>query len=378
MLAAVRPAKQVAGALNRTTDRALAAMAQENRQLRHKMRLNDKEVAEERSSRGIQESAWREQQRDAAKAITNLKHELTAMQGAMKRANRRTRSNSDDDGSLDAAAEHAAVVAAQEATKVLQEGQTRLRSPSLGRSAARDSKSASKPPKPARQSAGGARRRSSVMANQVDALVSTTQHSFDELGGEDADAAQELIHRMKMLLTMTADVSVSLNMTTVMENLADSTTEMLDCERATIYIVDKLRNELRVEVATGGCNPFSMPINEGIAGNVAASGVSVRIDDAYASPHFNSSVDAKMGFRTRSVMCLPVHNSEGEVVCVVQVLGALWAKGGRRYHVLHGFQMGLPAALTFALAWWTFGVAAAIEYLAFTIRAYNLVPPGEG
>ena len=47
---------------------------------------------------------------------------------------------------------------------------------------------------------------------------------------------------------------------------------------------------------------------------------SIRIEDAYADDRFNREVDRQTGFKTRSILCLPVKNSEGEVFAVAQLL----------------------------------------------------------
>jgi energy-coupling factor transporter ATP-binding protein EcfA2 len=58
----------------------------------------------------------------------------------------------------------------------------------------------------------------------------------------------------------------------------------------------------------------------GIAGAVAASGTPVRVDDAYADPRFNPEIDQRTGFRTRSILALPVRDREGRVFGVAQLL----------------------------------------------------------
>ena len=53
---------------------------------------------------------------------------------------------------------------------------------------------------------------------------------------------------------------------------------------------------------------------------MASTGESVRIDDAYADPRFNPEVDRQTGFRTRSILCLPIEDMRGEVFAVAQLL----------------------------------------------------------
>src|SRR5690606_30496993 len=46
----------------------------------------------------------------------------------------------------------------------------------------------------------------------------------------------------------------------------------------------------------------------------------LNIPDAYADPRFNQEVDRRTGFRTRSILCMPIVNRLGQAIAVVQVL----------------------------------------------------------
>ena len=54
-----------------------------------------------------------------------------------------------------------------------------------------------------------------------------------------------------------------------------------------------------------------LPLGKGIAGTVAKTGETIRIDDAYADPRFDPSTDKRSGFRTRSILCAPIKNRTG-------------------------------------------------------------------
>ena len=58
----------------------------------------------------------------------------------------------------------------------------------------------------------------------------------------------------------------------------------------------------------------------GGTGAAAQTGQPIRIDDAYADARFNRDVDRQTGFRTRSVISLPIKNQEGRVFAVAQLL----------------------------------------------------------
>jgi putative ABC transport system ATP-binding protein len=98
--------------------------------------------------------------------------------------------------------------------------------------------------------------------------------------------------------------------------------ELLDAERASMFLVDRSRQQLVLRVAqdapTGA--DVRIPLSSGIAGAAATSGVPVRVEDAYADARFNQAVDAETGFRTRSVLCLPLRDRAGDVFAVTQLL----------------------------------------------------------
>jgi len=98
--------------------------------------------------------------------------------------------------------------------------------------------------------------------------------------------------------------------------------QVLDAERASFLLVDAERGELvlRVSQDVASDEALRIPIGSGIAGAVATSGAAVRVADAYADPRFNPEVDRRTGFRTRSVLALPVRDREGRVFGVAQLL----------------------------------------------------------
>ncbi len=99
--------------------------------------------------------------------------------------------------------------------------------------------------------------------------------------------------------------------------------DLMGAERASIFLVDAARRELVLKVAQqegGRSLDVRMPMDRGIAGHVASTGHSVRVDDAYASPLFNPEVDRASGFTTRSLLCVPIADRRGAVFAVAQLL----------------------------------------------------------
>jgi putative methionine-R-sulfoxide reductase with GAF domain len=71
------------------------------------------------------------------------------------------------------------------------------------------------------------------------------------------------------------------------DNIVSETCRILKCDRATIFTVDKVTQELVLSVAEGAKN-IRMPIGQGIAGTVAFTGETINIVDAYSDSRFSS------------------------------------------------------------------------------------------
>jgi adenylate cyclase len=65
------------------------------------------------------------------------------------------------------------------------------------------------------------------------------------------------------------------------------------------------------------------PMNRGIAGSVATAGVTINVPDAYQHPGFSKAMDKETGFRTKSILCMPIRNHKGDIIGVTQVINKL-------------------------------------------------------
>ena len=109
----------------------------------------------------------------------------------------------------------------------------------------------------------------------------------------------------------------------VLESFTLKIGEILDAERVSLFLVDEARGELFSKVAQhDGERPLEIriPLDAGIAGRVASTGKAMNIADAYAEPLFNRAVDQETGYRTRTLLCVPISDQHGRVFAVAQVL----------------------------------------------------------
>ena len=98
---------------------------------------------------------------------------------------------------------------------------------------------------------------------------------------------------------------------------------LLQAERSSLFLVESDELVLKVAENLEEMGEIRIPVGSGIAGAVAQSGEAIRIDDAYADHRFNREVDIQTGFTTRSILCLPIKNLQGEVFAVAQLLNRM-------------------------------------------------------
>jgi phosphoserine phosphatase RsbU/P len=105
--------------------------------------------------------------------------------------------------------------------------------------------------------------------------------------------------------------------------IVSKSSELLDAERATLYLLDAERGELWSKIAEGiegNQKVIRMPLGKGIAGHVASTGETINIEDVYQDKRFDPSNDFNNGFRTRSMLAVALHDRQGKMVGVLQVI----------------------------------------------------------
>jgi signal transduction histidine kinase len=138
-----------------------------------------------------------------------------------------------------------------------------------------------------------------------------------ELEAQLEQEAQKLRAVQGIANALGSTLNLNVLLTLIMENV----TALLDADRSTLFLISDDGMELWSKVMQGDeLKEIRLRIGEGIAGWVAQSGETVNIPDAYQDPRFNQDVDRRSGFRTRSILCMPMRNNLGRIVGVVQVL----------------------------------------------------------
>lgn len=116
-------------------------------------------------------------------------------------------------------------------------------------------------------------------------------------------------------------INSTLDLEDLLTIIMQEITTNLAADRSTLYIVDRGKGEIWSKIAQGSQRlEIRQTIGKGISGWVAKTGKTLNIPDAYQDARFNPEVDRRSGYRTRSVLCMPVRDKQGETIGVVQVL----------------------------------------------------------
>ncbi len=123
------------------------------------------------------------------------------------------------------------------------------------------------------------------------------------------------------LLKIARTVSAQTDIDVLLKTIAEITKNALEADRCTVFLLDNEKNELWSLVALGlGTEELRFPADKGLAGHVVTTGETVMINDAYNDARFNKEIDMQTGYKTKTILCMPIRNIKHEIVGVFQVL----------------------------------------------------------
>jgi phosphoserine phosphatase len=130
---------------------------------------------------------------------------------------------------------------------------------------------------------------------------------------------EQTIANLSRLLDVSRQLGATIELQPLLEGIERAALDVLRCERASVFILDKAAGELFSRLATGG-QEIRFPADRGIAGEAAQRLAVINVPDAYGDPRFNRAIDQATGFHTRSILTLPMIGYDGELMGVLQLL----------------------------------------------------------
>ncbi len=136
------------------------------------------------------------------------------------------------------------------------------------------------------------------------------------------------IRDLRALLEVSKAMAGEHSLDNLLQIIVQKADEVMEADRCTLFLYDESRNELWSKIAEQlvGLREIRFPVDVGIAGEVATTRTACNVPDAHADRRFNRDFDLQTGYRTQSILCVPMISSSGKLIGVIEIL----KKGARR------------------------------------------------
>ncbi len=133
--------------------------------------------------------------------------------------------------------------------------------------------------------------------------------------------AQQRIHRLEAILQIAAQWNQTLEMENLLTQMAETSTQLLNAERASIFLWDKPNKTLVGRPALGVENgELRITETTGIVGQVVQTGESRRVDLETDQDQIDRQVDQELDFETRTLLCVPLRTKNGELFGAFEII----------------------------------------------------------
>ncbi|XP_065556370.1 cGMP-specific 3',5'-cyclic phosphodiesterase-like [Artemia franciscana] len=143
---------------------------------------------------------------------------------------------------------------------------------------------------------------------------------------------------MGLFMELVRDIATELDLDTLCYKILTNVNLLTCADRASLFLVEGTRDsrylvpklfdvsvesDLEVSIEKARSELCRIPLGVGIAGQVALSKEAVRTGDAYKDERFSPQIDEITGYRTQSLVCLPICNQQGEVLGVAEIINKI-------------------------------------------------------
>ena len=127
------------------------------------------------------------------------------------------------------------------------------------------------------------------------------------------------------LVKISRSITALTDIDELLKVIAEETKTAMQADRCTVFLWDKISNELwsKVALGVGENQEIRFPADKGLAGYVVQTGETLNITDAYSDSRFNPDVDTKTGYKTKTMLCMPIMNNNHEIIGAFQVLNKI-------------------------------------------------------
>lgn len=129
-------------------------------------------------------------------------------------------------------------------------------------------------------------------------------------------SANEVLELIFVYLT---EVSSLHDYDEVLEVLANMGRALTNADRCSVWVVGESKKTIKTKVAHG-IDEIEIPIDSGLVGDAIINGKKIIIDDVYLDDRFNREIDKQTGYRTKSMMVIPMYDYYDNIIGAFQVI----------------------------------------------------------
>jgi adenylate cyclase len=143
---------------------------------------------------------------------------------------------------------------------------------------------------------------------------------FQEAVGK-GRAVERSLKSFQSFLDLSEILAFRMDIEGLIERVVHTASRVMNADRASLFLLDPVTGDLWSKVAEGEkSREIRVPSGSGVAGWVVQNDQLVNIADAYEDRRFNQAVDHRTGYRTKSILCGPVKNLQGEIIGAIQLI----------------------------------------------------------
>ncbi|XP_064594905.1 dual 3',5'-cyclic-AMP and -GMP phosphodiesterase 11-like isoform X2 [Liolophura sinensis] len=164
--------------------------------------------------------------------------------------------------------------------------------------------------------------------SNLSSQVKTNRKSRSEL---------KALDERELMYELVIDICNDLDVTSLCHKILLNVCILVNADRCSLFLVQgkgteekhlvsklfDIHSESTFEETVKNTQEIRIPWGTGIIGYVAKTGEGVNIPDAYEDPRFNDEIDTKTGYKTRSIISMPIKDSEGDVIGVAQAVNKI-------------------------------------------------------
>jgi transcriptional regulator with GAF, ATPase, and Fis domain len=162
-----------------------------------------------------------------------------------------------------------------------------------------------------------------IRGNCPESKVAAIAHRFsDALSIVETKAKSHArLDRLQAILTITNQWHQTNDMETLLVRMAEAATRLLDADRASIFLWDKPNKTIVGRPALGiKSGELRLPDDAGIVGHVIQTGEPRRVNSDVDSTEIDRAADRQTGYRTKTILCVPLVSPEGTLLGAFEVL----------------------------------------------------------